>query len=506
MIILYHKNNAVTQVWDDLNSKEIAVKSVSIAKSLFEIANRFPQSLILWCHESQRDNLNKEKISEIFHHKMIMASYNPSDISYFSSSIGYIEESPFIKINKKVQYPTWQMSTCIGGIHAEVLNLIDSRSNIDFEYFLNSIAKRYMPLGLFCYSNPALLIDEERKFISPKATIYNLFRFVKEHFKSRWSILLFINLLLYDKRLSVFALLYSCFFKNKMNTTVNLEKIIIQSSIKTISQDTIDVIIPTIGRKKYLYDVLKDLAEQTILPQNVIIVEQNTLPKSVTELDYLMDENWPFKIIHIFTHQAGVCNARNVALKEVKSEWVFLNDDDNRFSSKLIENVLSSIKQYGVTALTSSYILSSEKKQYKTISQSGIFGSGNSFIKSSLLSVVSFDKGFEFGYGEDKDFGFQLRNSGNDIIYFPELEIMHLKAPFGGFRIKPIYGWSDDQIQPKPSPSIMLLKLKNLTSQQLLGYKLILFLKLHRLNLLAIPKYNEKWKRSVYWANYLRNN
>jgi hypothetical protein len=46
-----------------------------------------------------------------------------------------------------------------------------------------------------------------------------------------------------------------------------------------------------------------------------------------------------FNIRHKFTHQTGACNARNLALSHVESEWVFFNDDDNKFSCDLIENV-----------------------------------------------------------------------------------------------------------------------------------------------------------------------
>ena len=36
---------------------------------------------------------------------------------------------------------------------------------------------------------------------------------------------------------------------------------------------------------------------------------------------------------------------------------------------------------------------------------------------------------YEFGFGEDIDFGMQLRNNGIDIIYLPYPEIIHIKAP-----------------------------------------------------------------------------
>ena len=47
--------------------------------------------------------------------------------------------------------------------------------------------------------------------------------------------------------------------------TINLDAIKVQSSKKVMDQATVDVIIPTIGRKDYLYDVLKDFRVQTHL-------------------------------------------------------------------------------------------------------------------------------------------------------------------------------------------------------------------------------------------------
>jgi hypothetical protein len=114
----------------------------------------------------------------------------------------------------------------------------------------------------------------------------------------------------------------------------------------------------------------------------------------------------------------------------------------------------------------------------------------------------------EFGYGEDTDFGMQLRNKGFDIIYFPEIRILHLKAPMGGFRIKVKQLWDDEKIQPKPSPTIMYVFLKHYTQQQLLCYKLVSFFKLLKKEpvanyLVFFNQYEKKWNLSHYWANKL---
>ncbi|KIC03385.1 glycosyl transferase [Flavobacterium sp. JRM] len=507
MIVVYHLDNKITRVISERNEFLPFNKNNTIGSGLIELALQFPFSKIVWCNENYEQYLNLEFIDNFFHHDKVMMSYNPNEVDFLGRKIGYIDESPFIKINKDVSYPTWQMSSLVGVVHATVLLEINKKIKLDsnFNYYLNSIAKVCMPLGLLCYSEPKLLLENEIRLISKPSSLI-LFRFVKQHYRTRWIFLLFLNLMIYEFKFPLLAFLYSLTFKNRNINSINLDPIKVSSSLKVINTGTIDVIIPTIGRKEYLYDVLKDLSQQTHLPKNVIIVEQNPLKGSVSELEYLTSEDWPFVIKHTFTHQAGACNARNVALNLVESEWVFLNDDDNRFDINLIENVFMSIEQYGILVLSASYLQPNEKLVNKIISQSGNFGSGNSFLKSELLKEVSFSKSLEFGYGEDTDFGLQLRNKGADVLYFPEISILHLKAPMGGFRIKPTFAWSGESVQPKPSPTIMVLKLNNHNLEQINGFKTILFFKYYKVQNVKNPlkyfvKFNKEWKQSLYWAN-----
>ncbi|MEN2400359.1 glycosyltransferase family A protein [Flavobacterium sp. MC2016-06] len=501
MIVVYHQNNKVLKVLKD--ETQLSFGNENIAENLMFLANTYTDELLIWCHIDFKRYLNFAAFETVFHHNKIMASYNPFSNEYLSEAIGYVEESPFIKINKKVTYPTWQMSSCVGGVYASVLTAVNDEAYKDknFDYFLNSIAKLAMPKGLFCYSAPQLLINFSEKDQTYIENKFLLFRFVKQHYKTRWVFLLFLNLLIYERQLPLVPFIFSFFyFKRKLKKDL-LDQIAVKSiNSSTVKHKTIDVIIPTIGRKQYLYDVLKDLSKQTHLPKNVIIVEQNADIESSSELDYLTNEDWPFTIKHTFTHQTGVCNARNLALNEVESEWVFLNDDDNRFESDLIENVLERAFLYGTNCLTTSYIQQNEVLTYKTIHQSGIFGSGNSFLNSSFLKFVSFDKSLEFGYGEDTDFGLQLRNLGVDVIYFPELTILHLKAPMGGFRTKVVFPWETEKDFPKPSPKIMYVKRKHLADEQLSSYKTILFFKLHKINFFKIPQFNRRWESSVRWS------
>ncbi|AOW08116.1 glycosyltransferase family 2 protein [Flavobacterium gilvum] len=514
MIVIYHKNSVITRVESaDIQSIHFDEKK-SIAAELMQLAIQFPESKLVWCHESYHDQINLTSIPELMHHDKMMFSYNPNPNNYLGNRIGYVEESPFINVNKKVTYPTWQMSSLAGVIHASALLSFKGKIKLDsdFDYYLNSVAKVGMPLGLFCYSEPKLLVQNSIETPMPNSSAFALFKFVKQHYKTRWTILLLLNMMVYEFRLPFLAFIYSLFFKNRNTSQISFSNIQIQSSKSVVQNATIDVIIPTIGRKKYLYDVLKDLSNQTHLPVNVIIVEQNPQENSVSELDYLQNEIWPFVIKNTFTNQAGACNARNLALNQVESEWIFMADDDIRIDTDFIEKGLEIFDVFGVFAITFGCYESNYKEdnKMKIATQWSSFGSGCSIVNTKEMEELRYDIAFEFGYGEDGDFGMQLRKKGVDIIYIPTPEILHLKAPIGGFRTKPELLWHQDKIQPKPSATVMLYKQLHLTAEQIKGYKTILFFKFYRAQNIKNPiryfnNFQKQWKQSLYWANELKN-
>ena len=286
----------------------------------------------------------------------------------------------------------------------------------------------------------------------------------------------------------------------------NNKSLPIKTAIQSIK--TIDVLIPTIGRKEYLHDVLKSLARQTQIPTNVIIIEQNPDVKSVSELDYLNQNHWPFQIKHVFTHQAGACNARNIGLKLIESDFCFLADDDLIFDDFLIENAMQAFQTIANEVFLVACHLKDETIQVQAPRQFPAFGSGVAFVKSACLKKLSFRNGYEFGFGEDIDFGMQLRNIGFDIIYLSTFKILHLKAPMGGFRTKPILPWHNETYSPKPSPTVMLYKLLHNTPEQFNSYKSTLFF--NTLNkkfwfnpLREINLFRKKWNISLYWAKQL---
>ena len=511
MIIIYHNTKKVIEIEASKVITVAETTGLSIAETLLVVAKKHPNEILVWCHITWKGQLNSSLLESFFPHKKILISFKPNKNCYLDKGIGYVEQSLYIKVNKGVTFPTWQMSSSVGAIHAETVLSIEEilSTDRDFDYYLNSLGKLAMPKGLFCYSEPKLL-KHTLNFPASKTSKYTLFRFVKQHYKKQWIFLLLLNFLIYEKKFPLLPFFIALFYKSRSAEKNNLESLQIVPVTQTVASETIDVIIPTIGRKKYLYDVLCDLKMQTHLPQKVIIVEQNPLPNSLTELEYIKNEIWPFEIKHIFTHQTGACNARNIAMQEITSEWVFFADDDIRFENNCIEKAFEKINNFGAKAVTVSCLQEGQIQTENQIMQWNAFGSGCSMVTANTLKDCSFDMGYEFGFGEDTDFGMQIRNQGYDIVYLPEPKILHLKAPIGGFRTKPILQWHDEKIQPKPSPTVMLYKIQHNTQNQILGYKTTLFFKYYRVQSIKNPlKYNslfqKQWRQSIFWANKLKN-
>lgn len=510
MIVITHKDNKVLSIFDYDTKNVIEANYTDPIHALFQMANNYPNKLIAWCHDDLKDFINDKGFQHVFHHKRIMASFEIRNHNYISDRIGYVESSPFINLKKEVTYPTWLMSGCIGGIHAEVLLKFDIKDFKDetLDYALNSMAKNGMLTGLFCYSAKELLLSNDIKLISNKSSTKTLYKFIKQHYKVRWTFIVFFNNLIYEKKLQIIPLLYS-WFVSKKKTQLNCETIEVKSSRSIYKVPTIDVVIPTIGRKQYLYAVLKDLSKQTLLPKQVIIVEQNPELNSKSELDYLTTDTWPFKINHVFTHKSGACNARNLALNKVEADMVFLADDDIRFETYILEKALMDMHTYGLKACTLSCLKKGETEAIRHIMPWHTFGTASSIISSSLVNYINFDEGFEHGFGEDGDFGMQIRNLGEDIGYLPHCKLLHLKAPSGGFRTVFLQPWEKEILLPKPSPTIMLFNLKHYSKYQIRSYKTTLFYKFYKLqsNRNIMSYYfdmKKRWNKSVFWAKQLQ--
>lgn len=509
MIVVFHNNRKVIQIYDVEHRVDLPIVSENIQYNLMNVAQNNTNSIIGWAHIDLKDFLQLEAWKKLMKHPFMMHSYETSKNFFISDDIGYIEDSPFINVNKNVSYPTWQMSSDVGIIYGSTFLKFKSlgSNNLSFSLFLNCIAKIGAQQGLHGYSSPELLKQSVAFPSIKKSSIkqWEFFWFVKNHYKLLWVLFYMMMLAWYKKKFPLFAFVKGL-LKPKIQFKIQFDSIK-EFPIIEKANFNYDVLIPTLGREKYVEDVLQDLANQTIIPKKVILIEQQPVENAASKLDFL-NNSWPFEIEHSLIYQLGACNARNLGITKIKSDWTFFADDDIRISPNFMEKVFNFIETYKGNAVTLSCLQQGEHEKIKQAIQWSSFGSGCSIVKSELTKCTFFNKAYEFGYGEDFDYGMQLRNKGVDILYFPYESLLHLKAPIGGFRKKIKREWEKEVLPLKPSPTVMVSKLQHATIEQLSAYKIVLFLKYFKYQPIKNPskyiKYMQQaWKRSQFWANEL---
>ena len=173
------------------------------------MARKYPDELLLWVDIEFFDNINWNSLKEIFDRKQVMASFAIRSRS-IPPEIGYIDQLPFVNPNYLIKYPTWLMSTDIGGIHSSVLLSFERWENFDFnlDYFLNSIAKIGQQNSLICYSEPGLT-NLKQEHLTYRFSTTTLFDFVSRHYKKEWLPVLSYCFYKFEKRMTTGSLINS---------------------------------------------------------------------------------------------------------------------------------------------------------------------------------------------------------------------------------------------------------------------------------------------------------
>lgn len=223
---------------------------------------------------------------------------------------------------------------------------------------------------------------------------------------------------------------------------------------------TVAALIPTIGRVEELVDVLMDLAVQTRIPDEVIVIDQNR-PALVAALkpaaDALRGRGIRFR--HLSSSVPGLPDNSNRGLKSTSCDVLIYLDDDVRLEPGLIEAHLrvfesspdvgavagrveqatgdiapEDIRSTGVYRRWSGRVIAhfnSLKRQEVDLAQ----GCHMSFRREALLKISGFDEGYDGNhYFGESDTCLRLKTAGYRIVFEPEASLKHLQAARGGCR------------------------------------------------------------------------
>ena len=103
----------------------------------------------------------------------------------------------------------------------------------------------------------------------------------------------------------------------------------------------ISVIVPTYKPKDYLWDCLNSIYNQTFSKHDyelLLILNGCNEPYNTQIRDWLM-KHVELQVQYFQTNEGGVSNARNIALDNVRGEYVTFIDDDDLVSSFFLEEL-----------------------------------------------------------------------------------------------------------------------------------------------------------------------
>ena len=496
MIVLFHSNNIVIDCQNCVSD----VIGRPIVGVIQDIAAKNVKTRIAWVENSLRLAVNYELLASCRDSELYY--FNPKKSEFIPEELGWIDfKSAFLKINKGVRYASWQVSSCVGSVWSEVINSFQwNDESTNFSYFCSILGFQSLKAGLHTWSLPELVNAEVNTKVSSEISKVEFFKFVRNNYTKKQYWLLLISYMLFQRKILLLPFIKNYFFVKK---SIHLNEHLGQQCKPNVINCSVDVIIPTLGRESYIIDTLMDLNTQTLLPKQVIIVEQIAPGNEDFAYKFLETTNWKFEIVHLVIKELGACNARNLAMQYIKSDWTFLADDDIRLLPETLAGVISYLNENEIfSASLSSYKKGETIDEMKRPFFWSEFSSGCSLVKSSFLEGLQFRKCFEFGFGEDTDFGFQLRQRGCSVIYYNKFPVYHLKAPIGGFRTKFMRSWSRDLIKPVPEPTIHLCALMNYNTYQIKGFQLFYTLKdFNRLMIFGLSIIQVK--RSLKYAKIL---
>ena len=166
------------------------------------------------------------------------------------------------------------------------------------------------------------------------------------------------------------------------------------------------VIIPSLGRINYLNQLLQSIYNQTLLPEEIIILlDQNESCKNVAKFIYKKNN-----CNIIFCKNLNLSQKRNYGVEIAKTKFIIYSDDDDVWNKNKAELTIKSLKtskvvcheftKFGEINQKPRFLLG---RNFKTISLSdllfgsNIFGGGSGIAgRKEIFLTFPFDENFYF--------------------------------------------------------------------------------------------------------------
>ncbi len=315
------------------------------------------------------------------------------------------------------------------------------------------------------------------------------FRFIRKFFNPMWSFgFLLYRIITFKSIFRSIVAFFNTFFLKRVSIDQNfsVEKLKLGKHNKLlVKRIPVRIIIPTYNRYNILYNLLKDLENQTYLDFRVTIIDQS----KVFNKEFYKSFNMQIDLVR--QEKPGLWRARNNAINNTNEKIIALLDDDSRINKNWLIKHLNCMEYF--SAEISAGVSLSEKGakipfNYSFYRDSDQLDTGNVVLYRRIFKTCGlFDEQFEDMRMGDAEFGLRAFRKGIISVSNPEAYRLHLKSNEGGLR--DLGSWdafrSVNLLKPRPIPSVLYYARKNFGNHSTLTF---LFITLP----LSFSKYSKK--------------
>src|SRR5258708_6414742 len=108
----------------------------------------------------------------------------------------------------------------------------------------------------------------------------------------------------------------------------------------------LSVCIATYRRNKQLDEVLDDLRRQTVLPDQVVVVDNDAAAGAQTVIDRLRGNGAPFRIDYAVQPERNIARTRNRTVELAEGDWLAFVDDDERAPETWLQRLVEAAEKY----------------------------------------------------------------------------------------------------------------------------------------------------------------
>jgi len=197
----------------------------------------------------------------------------------------------------------------------------------------------------------------------------------------------------------------------------------------------LSVCIATYRRNERLAEVLDDLRKQTLLPDQVVVVDNDAAGGARAVIERLRASGAPFRLDYAVQPERNIARTRNRTVDLAQGKWLAFVDDDERAPEDWLQRLMEAAEQYQAHGVLSPVEprLPTQAPQWirrgkfydfphqpeGAIVPLNCMRFGNILLRGDWLRAEPgpFDERYALGTGEDGDLLVRLANKGARIVW-----------------------------------------------------------------------------------------